>query len=357
MPCEPHKQRGAVCLSCTTFSPVGDELLIIKLGSMGDVLRTAALLPDIVAAYDRPAVTWVTRSESVPLLAKNPYVDRIVPSEKALAALLARSFTAVYTFDADEEAVSLSSLANAEKRFGYRPGSRGLTIGIEPPGDDTLFSIGLSDAAKRANQRTCLDLLAAASALRYGGHRPFLSIDGETRRSVRRELALLPNPTIALNVDASGRWERKTWTVNNVVKLTHRLHSEGFGAVLLGDAQSLAGRSAIAGRYDDAVLAFDSNGDVERLCAAIDAISLLVTPDTLAMHIAWAVGTPVVALFGPTSAPEINLAAEDRKLVADVPCIACYKARCDIEPNCMESISAERVFGAIKSRLEAGRSV
>src|SRR5436309_15532017 len=83
MPCEPHKATGQLCEDCPQYSPLAQRILIVKLSAMGDVLRTTALLPDIVARHDRPHVTWLTRAESVELLAGNPLVQRVVVTSES----------------------------------------------------------------------------------------------------------------------------------------------------------------------------------------------------------------------------------------------------------------------------------
>ena len=78
---------------------------------------------------------------------------------------------------------------------------------------------------------------------------------------------------------------------------------------------------------------------------------ILISSDTLALHAALALKKKVVGLFGPTSASEIELYGRGEKVVAPVSCRCCYLPDCDVEPNCMESITPEMVFGAVKKLL------
>jgi ADP-heptose:LPS heptosyltransferase len=71
------------------------------------------------------------------------------------------------------------------------------------------------------------------------------------------------------------------------------------------------------------------------------------------MHAGWALGRRIVALFGPTSPSEIDLGPNDVKLSSDLPCLACYLRRCAIELHCMELLTAEVVFDALRNRLAA----
>jgi len=75
---------------------------------------------------------------------------------------------------------------------------------------------------------------------------------------------------------------------------------------------------------------------------------VVVTGDTLAMHLAVALGKKAVVLFGPTSHTEIELYNRGEKIYSDMDCLVCYRQRCDKSPDCMEKIAADRVFKTIK---------
>lgn len=181
-----------------------DHVLIVKLGAMGDV---TALLPDILAAHERTAITWVTRGESLDVLAGNPLVYRSIDVQRAVAALATRRFAAIYAFDADEEGLALARLAEAPIRRGYRANDDGLPVGVEAGGDDTLYRLGLSDSAKRSNSRSYLELLAAAAGLRWSGSRPTIALHDGAVDVLRRDFADLDAPIVGIAAAASTRWQ------------------------------------------------------------------------------------------------------------------------------------------------------
>jgi heptosyltransferase-2 len=355
-PCEPHKRDGRGCPGCDLYDPIIEHVLVIKLGAMGDVLRTTALLPDIAAAHVRPAISWIAGRESLDLPAGNPLVHRTVAADAAMPVLASRRFAAVYTLDSSEEALALSRMAVAPLRRGYRSGPHGTAIGVEPGGDDTLFRIGLNDAAKRANRRSYLELLSATAGLTYSGHRPAIALRAETVDAVRSELADLPRPWIGVNAGASDRWEHKRWTQQHLTRFVARLCDERMSTLLFGQGEDALSNRVLAQRFGPHVRSIESTGRVDRLFAAIAEVDVLLTSDTLAMHAAWALRRRVVALFGPTSAAEIDLDPDDVKLRADLPCLGCYLHACDVERHCMELLTPERVFDAVRSRLAVRRA-
>ena len=89
---------------------------------------------------------------------------------------------------------------------------------------------------------------------------------------------------------------------------------------------------------------------LRELIALVGACAAVVTGDTLCLHVACALGVPVVALFGPTSAAEIELYGNGDKLVAK-GCRTCYLTDCEVTPNCMDTITPDEVMGAMLNRL------
>ncbi len=67
-PCVFNKLYGSECATCAHGSAFGERILFVKLDAIGDVLRSASVLPAIMARHDRPYVAWVTRRESVMLV-------------------------------------------------------------------------------------------------------------------------------------------------------------------------------------------------------------------------------------------------------------------------------------------------
>ena len=98
-PCDPHKKTGSICESCAYFEAVEGTVCIIKLGAMGDVLRTLALLPDIRARHPNAPIVWITQGESLPLLWKNPGIASVAVYEPCQRISLPAPPSAVYSLD------------------------------------------------------------------------------------------------------------------------------------------------------------------------------------------------------------------------------------------------------------------
>jgi ADP-heptose:LPS heptosyltransferase len=87
--------------------------------------------------------------------------------------------------------------------------------------------------------------------------------------------------------------------------------------------------------------------------ALIESLDLLVTSDSLALHAAQAVGTPVVVIVGPTAPWELEMFDDGAVMVADgLECIGCYRAACDKPVTCMERLAPKAVVTQVELLLQ-----
>ena len=125
---------------------------------------------------------------------------------------------------------------------------------------------------------------------------------------------------------------------------------------LLGGPDEVERNARLLDVSGDAAIHTGCANDLRSFAGIVDACDIVVTGDTLAMHIAVALSKPVVALFGPTSSHEIDLFDRGEHIVSNLECLVCYLPDCDVDPNCMESITPDRVASAVGHWLERTRT-
>jgi heptosyltransferase-2 len=354
-PCVWHKREGAVC-TCDRYDAVRERVLIIKLDAMGDVLRTTTLLPALAEAHPHAAITWLTRPEAKPLLENNPYLTEIVTyGPDALTCLAARSFDRVINLDAGKVSAGLAAAARGARKDGYVLHSEGHVV----PTNDAArawLEMGLFDDLKKQNTRTYQDVMAEILGLPPRGEYVLELTAAELGRARDhlRGLGVDPDrPILGLNTGAGERWPLKQWRLDGYLDLLTRAHQEHGVSVLLLGGKAERDRHAHLVR-EARVPVFDAGNDngVRHFAALTAQCAVVVSGDTLAMHIALAARRRVVALFGPTSSAEIELYGLGEKVVPDMECLVCYKEHCDFVPNCMDLISADMVAAAVKRQLD-----
>lgn len=343
------------CDDCGHYVPVKTRLLVVKLDAMGDVLRTTCMLPGIAARWQDPQLTWITARSSVPLLQKNPYIHRVLATgDEALAVLAAEEFDVVLNLDASPRSATLATLARAPEKIGYVLNPRGF---VEPTGPSAVhwFRMGLFDDLKKANRRTYQDLMCEIAGLDPRTCRYVMHLTDEERAWARDWAAaagiVAGRPLIGLNTGAGGRWQYKKWREDGYRDLIARLATELDAQIfLLGGDDELAENERLMKSGPRAMFLSGSH-PVRRFTALLSLCDVVVTGDTLALHLALAMNRPVVTFFGPTSPDEIELFGMGEKLVPQMDCLVCYKETCDIKPACMDLITTDHMFEAIRRRL------
>ena len=277
------------------------RLLVVKTSSIGDVIHALPVVQAIKEAAPRLTLGWVVRRRCADVLRGNPFIDRLYvmpdrPSLGELRALRAELRADRYEIALDMQGLFLSGLATwlsgAPVRAGWDRNREANALFLTHP-----------IIPGRARDRHEVDLLYGfAEALGVHVAHPeftpqtYLAAEGAGRAG--EWLAGLPRPRIALNVGASRAYKR--WPVERWASVARALTISGSGVVFVGDrndAQAVAEiLPGLAAGYVD--LAGETT--LRELASVLAACDLLVTADTGPMHIAVAVGTPVVALFGAT---------------------------------------------------------
>ncbi len=346
------------CDDCASYEPEGARVLIIKLAAAGDVLRTTAVLDGLRRRHAPCSITWVTAAAAAPLLRGHPDVDRVVPFTGALPVELAaaRPFDHLLCLDAARDACALASMIPAGERTGFGLAPDGKLAPLSP-GAEEWFELGLDDERKRANRRTYFEHLSDVAGVPVRS-KPRLCLDDRDRAEASELLARhgvgRAARRIGLNTGAGFRWPLKKWTFEGQVELTRRLGDDPSAPVLLlGGPEETERNAALAAAVGSKAIRLPCDLPVRVFAAVIERLDVLVTGDTLAMQIATALGVRQVVLFGPTSAAEIDLFGRGEKITSDeVDCLSCYRTSCDKDPNCMNTISAERVEHAVRRQLE-----
>jgi ADP-heptose:LPS heptosyltransferase len=351
MPCRFHKLDGRACRGCEDYDPIQTRVLVIKLAADGDVLRTTAILPALRRRFSRAHITWVTSPSAVPLLQRNPLIDRILTTADCTATLMLQRFDVTIAPDADLTTATLASLARTRTRVGFVADEHGVAVPVSPA-SIRWWQMGLDDGIKRANRRTYQDLLYELCGLDGPIARPQFDAGAQARDTIRRRLQ--PSlagfdRVVALNTGGGGRWQQKKWTPLGYIGFIQLLRTrEPMTAVLLvgGPEERELNATILDATLRDGVVDGGCDNSIEEFAAEIELASVVVTADSLALHLALAMSRPVVVFVGPTSPWELELYRSGEIVSADVPCLACYRQACDKPVTCMELLTPQAVYDA-----------
>ncbi|HNX27192.1 MAG TPA: glycosyltransferase family 9 protein, partial [Phycisphaerae bacterium] len=133
-----------VC-TCEHYAPVGRRILIIKLGALGDVVRTACLLPTLRKKYPDSQITWVSRDNGVRILQGHPMIDRLFEfNAENVFPLFYEKFDMVLSLDKERQPAGLCNALNSPDKRGMILGEYG-TATYANKEAEYYFRLGVDD--------------------------------------------------------------------------------------------------------------------------------------------------------------------------------------------------------------------
>ncbi|MEY4617140.1 MAG: hypothetical protein RJB66_2100 [Pseudomonadota bacterium] len=345
-------------LTCNTHCPSLDipekSILLVHLGAMGAVLRSTALLRMIKRKYPSSFIIWVTEDHSRPLLENNPLVDKVLGlSARDQLILSSMAFDIGFFVDKSAEVAGLQALVNIEQSFGFTTNEKTGAIVPLNSSAQALWELGLDNHKKFfVNQRTELELISEALELPFANDEYLLALrEGERDVSDQRRREWSQDgkfKLIGLNTGTSGVLPFKTIPIFIWRDIIARLNQErAFKVVLLGGSSDQE-RNQIIGSGHSVIQSPTNSGLRDGMCS-IAATDVVITADSLGMHMAIALQKKIVAWFGPTCAHEMDLYGRGIKLKSSMACSPCWKRNCDQAQPCCDRIDTHEVVSSVKN--------
>lgn len=352
------------------------ELLVIKTGALGDVLRTTSILPGLHRRYRGLHVTWLASEGALDLVRHHRLIARAMgvdpederSLERVRAELESTRWERVLSFDDEEPLCALASALGGIGTDGRlsgayldTSGARRYTGDVAPWFDMGLLSVhGKREADRRklANRESHPALFARMLGIEM--REPELPLPDSSRalagRFAERTRLRASGPVIGLNTGAGGRWESKKLPEERTVELAAEVarRLDGRATFLLcggpdeneRNARIGAGLSARDLRWIDA----GTENALLDFAALVALCDCLVTSDSLALHLAITRRVPVVAFFAPTPAAEIELYGRGEKVASTAPDYASFRPDADTSTLTVERLSAAVLRVLARSR-------
>ncbi len=335
------------------------RILVVLLGSIGDVVRALALLGRLRRAHPEAHIAWAVEPKSRPILEGHPWLDEIVVFERgrrpgAFVAFLARVRAGKFDLVLDLQRHLKSGLAalasGAPVRLGFPPQNAKEL--------NHIFSTRWVEAQppmrlKLLQYQAFADALGIpASPIEFG-----LEPRHDELRRVRALLEKAPRPLVGAFLGSSwpSRLYPADWTARVLKDLAGDDQAPPFFPVLIGASADRERALAVASQLSrEGFVDLVGRLGLRELVALFRECTAAFGPDCGPMHIAAAVGCPVVSLWGATAPQRSAPWASDKwTLCADIPCHPCYLRRCPIGGECMRRIEPDAVAAAVR---EAARS-
>ena len=333
------------------------RILLIKPSSLGDIVHAMPTCAAICRAYPKARLTWLVKREWVGLVERIEGVDRVWPVESTfkgwlsqVSPLRAERFDLVVDLQGLFRSAAIGWLSGSPLLVGFANGREG---------SPWFYSrrVPVPQVEMHAVDRYLL--VAKAVGAEEGTPEFRFRIPQTDYDAVDRLLSrsgVTPGTSwVAMNV--SARWQTKRWPAASFAEIADRLQQEGSGAVvMIGGPDERTDVAAVSRMMKTPAIDLAGATTVGLLPALLSRASLLITNDSGPMHIAAALGTPVVALFGPTSAARTGpYGPGHRVLTTELPCRPCLSRTCQnpIQLECLTRISPEQVIAPVRDQLAA----
>lgn len=283
--------------------------------SFGDILRTTPLLH----LYKNNNVTWVTDFDAFPLLEDNPFISKLLPYD----------FTTVLQLGAEE----FDIVINLEKipgicvladRIRTRHSRHGFTFNSQTGEAEAydkaydVLTVSSDPNAKKDNKRTSQELLFEMIGAKWNGEEYVLGYKPKTDEKY----------DIVLNTQIGQKWPTKSWPMEYWDQLEKMLEAEGL-KVTRQDKQSK-----------------EILNNLNLYMDWLNSGKVIISNDSLGMHLGIALHKKVLGLFGPTPHQEVYFYGKGKAILPEplIECVPCFKGKCGNGKNCIETITPKRVF-------------
>jgi lipopolysaccharide heptosyltransferase I len=327
-----------------------ERFLIVRLSSLGDIIFTLPMLAALRDTFCRSHIAWVVNARWKPLLDGNPDLNDVITlPDSSIRAFLAcgkqlreNNYTCVFDVQGLYKSALLAKLTHVKQRIGY-------SFSYAREGTAALFYSQRVKPTTKHMVEMNLELAAAAGA-RIGVPRFPLMISSDAQSAVSQFLTSMKISRYAV-LSPGGGWLSKLWPPDRFGELALKL-SDAYGLRIIvncgpGEAQMAEVVVANAASAMPIIVQYG----IPETMALLRGAELVVAGDSGPLHLANALGAPVVGLYGPTS-PDRNGPYGGRDIVvrnlddADTT----YK-RANSYSEEMLSITVEQVTEAAGKRL------
>ena len=344
------------------------RILVRGTNWLGDAVMTTPALRQLRAAFPSAHIALLATPLTTGLFEGSPFVDEVMPyrrKEDGIAAFMqtvreirAREFDMALLFQNAFEAALLARLGGVPLRIGYAMHGRAALLTHRLQHDDSHQG--------RHQVHDYLDIVERAAQL-AGASFERDTVASLTANAAQRQAAaallqrrgVMTRPLIVLNTAATNS-RAKCWSQENFAALADRLATErGAQIVLIGAASERENAATVIAQMRTAqainLAGATSMGELIGLLAGCD---LLVSNDTGPAHVAAALATPTLTLFGPTNEFETAPTGARAELMRadNIECARCMHRDCPIDHRCMTRLAVEMVLAQARHLLASPRA-
>ncbi|GJL67059.1 MAG: lipopolysaccharide heptosyltransferase I [Nitrospirales bacterium] len=342
------------------------RILILKPSSLGDIVHALPALASLRTCYPEASIAWLIKQEWAELLDGNPDVDEVIPVNFRVwswPSLICRVRQGKYDMVIDLQGLFrtgfLAGLSGAAERVGFAAGREGSPwfytqrVELSMPMDRSwrLLDMHAVDRNLAVVRHLGAEIRTPTFCL------PDIETDRVTVRQRLDEAGVKPDDRL-IAIAPLSREEIKNWPLDRYIELAVKLSRwPNCKIVVLGSPSQQWIMEKFSEMTNEKCLDMVGKLRLRQLGSLLRQTDLLIANDSAPIHLAVAVGVPVLGLYGPTHAGATGPygGSRHRSLQTVLPCRPCGKTTCyhANTKECLTAISVDEVLSAAETLLQA----
>jgi len=318
------------------------KILFIKLGAIGDVIRTTPLIEKYKNEYGDCHFSWITHS---PQVVPKEEVDLIYKWNEYSVSLLAnQEFDIAINLDKDQEACMLLSHVNAKDKFGFIWQDGHINIATEKA--ENKLITGLFDHISKKNRKNYLEEIFEICHFEFNKEEYLINLNEDLSNQWKEKFKRLASgkTIIGLNTGCGLRWKTRLWPKDYWVELIKDLEKQGYFCLLMGGPDEDETNRYYQSKTGATYLGTFS---LEEFIAITNNTDIIVTPVSMMMHIALALKKQLMLFHNIFNVHEFELYGRGVIIEPTSGCDCYFGNSCSREKRCMNDISVQDVLSNI----------
>jgi heptosyltransferase-1 len=338
------------------------KILIVKLSAIGDVIHALPVAHALKENFPQARLSWLVEQAAYDLVANHPDLDEVIRFEKSRC----RSFSGLVDY--------LPTLTRNLRKvhFDLALDLQGLfksgLISYLSGAPERLVYCNARELSDRFSRKVCgpnrhghiveqyLDVVrslgGAVTTVDFGIR--FSDAEEKAAQAILADHGWQGGPYIVLIPGAN--WPNKRWPPRYFAQLAECFHQQGITSLIIGGPNDLTLAAEIRGKAQVPLLDLTGQTSLKQLAWILKKARVTVGGDTGPMHLSVAVGTPTVALMGPTDVNRNGpYGTGHQALVTARSCAGCWRRKCGQQLDCLAAVPVQQVYQAALKLLAEGK--